>query len=408
MIRALRGIVVGRNCRWAAPALCAVLALLATSCSQPLQKLTPVFFPPAPDPPRIQFLTFFTGRKDIERQSSFNKFVAGEAEDVKLDKPYGLAIHDGKIYVCDTNTTVIVFDLKARTFGPLKGAVGPGRLIQPQNISVASDGTKYVADPGRGQVVVFGRNDEYVKAYGEPATWRPVDMAPFEGRLYVVDTKDNLVQVLNAETGEPVKRIGGDDDPEKRLYRPTNVSIDAEGHIFVTDVGRFQVVGYDRDGHLLSAAGKLGDNLGHFARPKGTAVDRAGRLWTVDAAFNVVQVFNPQGRLLLFFGAEGNRPGGLVLPAKVVIDYDHLRWFQQYVQPGFQAEFLILVTSQFGDRRVNVFAYGQEKGRKYPTDLESARQIDERRRQEIEKAKKVPVPSPSPAPEQPPSPEPHP
>jgi len=175
--------------------------------------------------------------------------------------------------------------------------------------------------------------------------------------------------------------------------------VDKDGYVYVTDVGRFQVVKFDRDGHFLAAVGQLGDNLGHFARPKGTALDRDGRLYTVDAAFNLVQVFSPLGRLLLFFGDGGNTPGGLVLPAKVVIDYANLPLFQSYVQPGFVPEFLILVTSQFGDRRVNVFAFGHDKGRKYPSDEELLKQVQERRRQEQEKLKRgAPSPSPSPSP----------
>ena len=147
---------------------------LVAGCGAPARKpQAPVFFPPPPAPPRIQFLTALSGLRDIEEQSAFNRFVVGEIPDVKLDKPYGVAIHDGKIYVCDTNATVLVFDLQNKTFRPLKGALGLGKLNQPVNISIERDGTKYVADPVRGQVVAFDRNDEYLRAYGEPGSWRP-------------------------------------------------------------------------------------------------------------------------------------------------------------------------------------------------------------------------------------------
>ncbi len=106
-----------------------VLIVLAAGCGAPVRKpAVPVFFPPAPDAARIQYLVSFSGLKDIEEQSAFNRFVVGEKQDVKVDKPYGVAIYDGKIYVCDTNGTVYVFDLKARIFAPLKGAVGQGTL----------------------------------------------------------------------------------------------------------------------------------------------------------------------------------------------------------------------------------------------------------------------------------------
>lgn len=365
------------------------LLSLAAGCTAPVKKkIEAVFFPPPPELPRIQYLTSFSGMKDIEDQSAFNKFVVGEKQDLKVDKPYGVAAYDGKIYVCDTNTTVAVFDLKRRSFQQLKGAVGAGKLTQPINISIDRDGSKYVADPVRGQVVAFDRNDEYLTAYGAPGNWRPVDAVAYEDRLYVADSGNALVKIFDRKTGQPLKTIGDKGDPSERLDRPTNLAFDNEGYLYVTDVGRFQVVKFDRDGHFKSTIGKPGDNLGHFARPKGIALDRAGHIYVVDASFNNVQIFNKDGRLVMFFGAEGvesNKPGSLVLPAKVSIDYDNLQYFQQYVEPGFQVEHLIFVTSQFGERRVNVFAYGRQKGKKYPTDEEILKLIDERRKQELEK-----------------------
>src|SRR5262245_56551 len=362
-------------------------ALLAAGCAAPIRKKeTPVYFPPAPELPRIQYLTHFNGLKDVEEQSSFNRFVVGEKQDVKLDKPYGVGIYDGKIYVCDTNSTVAVFDLRAKTFRPLKGAVGPGRLVQPVNIFIEPDGTAYVADPVRGQIVVFARNEEYLKAYGNPGDWRPVDVATYQERIYVADAANSVVKVFDKQSGEMVKTIGDRGDPQERLDRPTNVAFDREGYLYVTDAGRFQVLKYDRDGHYKTAIGKAGDNLGHFARPKGIALDREGRLFAVDASFNNVQVFNPEGRLLLFFGGGGTSPGNLLLPAKVSLDYDNLKYFQDYYEPDFQPEYLILVTSQFGDRMVNVLAYGQQKGKPYPTDAELLKEMEERKQKAAEKA----------------------
>ena len=367
----------------------AALVVLTASCAARVApRQVSVVFPPPPAPPRLQYLTSFNGLKDIETQSSFNRFVAGEKEDLKLDKPYGVAIYDGKIYVCDTNSTVIVFDLEARTFGALKGVAGPGKLVQPVNISIDGDGVKYVDDPVRGQVVAFDRNDEYLTAYGTPGDWRPVDAAAFEDRLYVVDTKNHVVKIFDKNSAEPIKSIGDQGEPSERLQAPTNVAFDADGSLYVTDISRFQVVKFDRDGHFKSAFGKPGDNFGHFARPKGTAVDREGRLYAVDASFNNVQIFNRDGRLLLFFGEPGENAGSFLLPAKVTIDYDNVSYFQKYVQPGFQVDYLVLVTSQFGPHMVSVWAYGKQKGQRYPTDEELLKELEGRRRKELEKQSK--------------------
>jgi DNA-binding beta-propeller fold protein YncE len=365
------------------------LALAMSACAPKAQPtVAPVLFPPAPAPPRIQYLTSLSGLKDIASQSSFNRFVAGERPDLRLDKPYGIAVHGGKIYVCDTNATVFVFDLTAKTLAPLKGDTGQGKLVQPINVSVDEDGIKYVADPVRGQVVAFDRNDEYLRAYGTPGAWRPVDAAAFGDRLYVADPANHLVRVFDKASASLVKQIGDKGEPDERLSLPTNLAFDAEGTLYVTDASRFQIVKFDRDGHFRSAVGKPGDNLGHFARPKGIALDREGRLLAVDASFNNVQIFNKDGRLLLFFGEAGDQPGNFMLPAKVTIDYDNVGYFDRFVQRGFQVEYLIFVTSQFGPRMVNVLAFGKQEGLDYPTDDDLLKQIEERRDKEREKLAK--------------------
>jgi hypothetical protein len=193
-----------------------------------------------------------------------------------------------------------------------------------------------------------------------------------------------MVHVFDKQSGDTIKTIGDGGEPSERLQLPTNLAFDGDGYLYVSDVGRFQVVKFDRDGHFKMTFGKAGDNLGHFARPKGIAVDREGHLYAVDASFNNVQVFTKEGRLLLFFGEGGDRPGDLLLPAKVTLDYENLEYFQEYVQPGFEVEYLVLVTSQFGERFVNVLAYGKETGKRYPTDEELLELIDERRRKELE------------------------
>jgi len=365
-----------------AVALVTLVALSSACASAPPRPAGPaVFFPPPPAPPRVQYLTSFNGLRDIEERSGFDRFIVGETPDLRLDKPYGIAIHDGRIYVCDTNATVVVFDLRAKRFEALRATLeGPGKLIQPTNISIDDRGVKYVTDPARGQVVLFGPDDQYMRSYGISGDWRPVDAIPFGDRLYVADYVNGAVRVFDLASAEVVKTIGDQGPPEERLGRPTNLAFDPSGDLYVTDFLRIQILKFDRDGHFRAALGKAGDSLGHFARPKGLAVDREGRLFAVDAAFGNVQVFDRDGRPLMFFAEGGQRAGDLMLPAKVTVDYENVEWFRDKADPNFEVESLILVTSQFGPRQVNVFAFGRDRRFHYPTDEELRRQIEERRR----------------------------
>jgi sugar lactone lactonase YvrE/6-pyruvoyl-tetrahydropterin synthase len=370
----------------------AVILFVAGCAGAPVKKKeAAVFYPPVPDLPRIQYLASFSGSKDIEKQSAFNKFVVGEKGDIKLSKPYGVGIYDGKIYVCDTNRTVMVFDFKNHTFGPLDGARGPGKLLQPLNISITPDGTKYVTDPVRGQVVVFDRNDQYVRAYGMPGDWKPVDAVLFGDRVYVSDIENGLVKVFDKMTGEPVATIGNKGEASQRLFKPTDLAFDRKGNLYVTDFGKFHVIKYDRDGHYLGTLGKLGDLPGNFSRPRGLAFDKDNRLYVVDAAFNNVQLFNKDGRILMFFGSSSDAvsSGALMLPAGIAIDYNDIQYFKDYVDPSFEPQYLIAVTSQFGKRLVNLYAFGKEKGQKYPTDEELQKKIEEKLKQEQEQTKEA-------------------
>jgi hypothetical protein len=96
----------------------------------------------------------------------------------------------------------------------------------------------------------------------------------------------------------------------------------------------------------------------------------------------------------MFFGGSGDKQGNLLLPAKVALDYDNVKYFERFLAPGFEPKYLILVSAQFGPRRVNVFAYGQQKGMRYPTDAELQKQLEERKKKELEKA---PPPADKPA-----------
>ncbi len=79
------------------------------------QELKPIFFPPAPETPRLQFLKSFSGPEDlgVVTQSTFEKFIAGEPEKTEgIKTPYGVAIFEGKLYVCDVSKRMVeVFDL---------------------------------------------------------------------------------------------------------------------------------------------------------------------------------------------------------------------------------------------------------------------------------------------------------
>ena len=72
---------------------CALLALLGGCATKPQTATkTFTFFPPAPDEPRLQFLTAFSSDVELGGRSGFAEFVTGKTTAPnRLVKPYGLA-----------------------------------------------------------------------------------------------------------------------------------------------------------------------------------------------------------------------------------------------------------------------------------------------------------------------------
>ncbi|MEA3227204.1 MAG: 6-bladed beta-propeller, partial [Planctomycetota bacterium] len=137
------------------------------------------------------------------------------------------------------------------------------------------------------------------------------------------------------------------------------LALDQKGDVYVTDKAAGRITQFDQSGKLRRVIGKWGSNIDEFIRPKGIAVDKDQRIWVIDAASEVAKIYDEQARLLLFFGLPGNKPGMMNLPAKIVVDYDNVEYFEQYAVKGAKIEFLVLVSNQYGSNKISVYGFGR-------------------------------------------------
>jgi len=325
-----------------------------------------VFYPPPPQPPKLQFLHAISVETDLgATRSAFQEFLLGKKQEERsIGKPYDIASSPGKIYILDRSVRKLaILNLSRRTIDYLPDP-RLGALTDPSGIWVTSDDFKYVADMKRKQVVVFGPDNAYLKAYGDGDLFeKPVDVAVFGERVYVCDMSRNRIVVLDKHTGEVKTTIGAAGTGPGELQRPSHVAVDAKGHIFINDAFNFRVQQFDPFGKFIRSYGFHGDNLGAFARPKGLDIDREGHLFVADAAFENVQIFDEKtAQLLLFFGGPGDGPGKMFLPAGVHIDYVNAGYFSRFVDKDFHLKFVVYVGNTFGPDRLNVYGFGEWAG----------------------------------------------
>jgi DNA-binding beta-propeller fold protein YncE len=324
----------------------------------------PIFYPATQ--PRVQFLTGFSDADAwAQRHSSFAQFIVGtpQTNGHEIVSPYGLAVRDGRMYICDLGAhRVHVIDMAAKTYSALGT---PQQVVNPVHVTIAPDGTKYVCDtdPKRKVVVVFDAQDRFVRDMTAPQGGSPIDLALWKDNLVVADVEGGRVQVWTRD-GQFVRDIAGHGDGPADLHRPTNLAIGPDGLIFVTDTDLQVVKVYDQDGHFVRSIGQPGDRPGNFARPKGIAVDPEERVYVADAQWDVIQLFTAEGQILLNIPeqpAEAVRDA-LELPAGLTIDSSSLSFFKQFVAPDFVPEYLLFVANQFGRNRVGVYAFGHAQG----------------------------------------------
>lgn len=362
----------GSTKAWAWLDVIGAICLLTGCRSVEVDRLAmePAFFPPAPAVPRLQFLTSLSGPESFcpRPTSGFERFVLGEPPGrVGIAAPYGMALFDGKLYVCDVGRqTVAVFDLHDRTFRHLTPDT---RLVRPVNIFIDDAGWKYVADSGAGVVFVFDRNDNLNTMLGKKLNIKPVDIVVRGAWCYVTDCASNQVVILSKVTGQEIRRIGltrrtaGQaglvaELPPGEFSLISDLALDQHGNIYVTDKAGARITQFDSSGVFRRTIGRLGDNIDEFVRPKGIAIDREGRIWVVDAATEVAKIYNESAQLLLFFGLPGNEPGRMNLPATIIVDYDNVSFFRKYAVPEASIEFLVLVSNQRGPHKINVYGFG--------------------------------------------------
>jgi DNA-binding beta-propeller fold protein YncE len=289
-------------------------------------------WPLPPEPARIRYVTSYRGADDFNAKKKtsrwrtlvFGQDDTGPATPDQLVKPYGVATSpSGLLYVSDTASgRVFVFDAERQALTFI-GDRQPAKLAKPTGIAVAPSGTVFVADATHNRVFGYSPSGDLVIAIGRDGELEsPAGMAVDGDRqlLYVADAKKHQVFCYSTVDGAAVRTIGRRGSEPGEFNFPTNVSVDKEGRLYVTDTLNFRIQSFDPDGKPLHAFGTLGDTPGSLNRPKGIGVDDEGHIYVADSSFNNFQIFDREGQLLLYVGSVGSGPGEFFLPAGLYID----------------------------------------------------------------------------------------
>lgn len=292
-------------------------------------------WPLPPAPPRIRWIGQIADFNDVrgrtQKKRSWIDRVAGDKSVdepvVRLQRPYGIAVDSqGRIYVADGYLrAVFVFDVNSRQVATRGGS---GRVVfgLPTGVALDERDRLFVSDSLNDTITCLSPDGKVLAQFGHNELGRPGGIAVDRKRqrLYVADAKAHRVAVFNTETFAFDRYVGSPSTPgvgePGRFAAPTNVAVDPQGNLYVTDTWNHRVQIFDRRGRFLRAFGVHGTRPGSFVRPKGIALDSQGHIYVADAEFNNVQIFTPEGQPLLSIGRLGSDRGEFTLITGIFVD----------------------------------------------------------------------------------------
>ena len=343
--------------------------------------LSKIVWPNPPAITRIRYLNYFCAQKPPDLQEKKAKWMdrlAGLAAGAtvqsdrrlfQLVTPYGLGVDSkNRLYVADSKVhAVFIFNTETKDLELIKNGVH-ARFGLITGLALDDSDRLFLADSEMRRVLVFDPQHHVEGSISEGLV-SPGGLAiDNENRfLYVADPE--LDQVLVYDADPPHKLLRKIGTPGKAhalttpgdLAKPSNVAVDKDGNLYVSDTFNDRVEIFDADGNFIRTFGKAGDGPGYFARPKGIAVDGDGHVWVADGVQDRVQVFTPAGQLLIWMGGHGSLPGQFNALAGLTIDKNNR-----------------VFTSEQYEGRVQMF--------RYVTDQEAIAERDRRKSEEEKRA----------------------
>lgn len=269
-------------------------------------------------------LALVLGVADSARAETYEfvtKWGTGGTGNGQFRTNFGVTVaSNGSVYVADTlNNRIQRFNTSGsflNTWGPFLTAAN-GSLNMPFAVAADDNGFVWVADQGNSRILWFQPGGTLNGKCGSAGT-TPGRFSSIHGiaadanfQVYVADTGNNRIQVLNTVSCQVNRLWGSGGTGNGQFNQPSGLAVDAAGNVYVADSLNYRIQVFDSQGNFLRKWGSAGTGDGQFSPataasgsggPTGVAVDAWGNVYVADPG-------NPGNNRIQVFRTTGEYVG---------------------------------------------------------------------------------------------------
>ncbi len=294
---------------------------LLGGCAEKLQ--VKYVWPPPPEEPRLEWVGNYYSEAELPKSDTMKALgkIVGEQQVFSMVSPFGIVSDNaGRVFVSDIHAyNVHIFDFNDST---LKQLTGGGTFKRPVGLALDANNNLYVADAGKGMVMVYAPDLRPKFTFGKEEMEKPSYIAINEAlqRIYVSDGLAHVISVFDMQ-GKHLFNFGGKGTVDGYFFGPQGLAINPEGNLYVADLYNARIQYFDADGQFLGKFGSRGDQFTQFESPKDIDIDSEGNIYVVDARAARLSVHNSEGEVLLTLGSGPTSSSlGFGSPRSIFID----------------------------------------------------------------------------------------
>ena len=199
----------------------------------------------------------------------------------QIKRPVGIVISGDRVYVSDSHLhSIFHFELPGFLLVTKVGkeGTGKGEFSSPRQLTVAANGSVFVADSGNNRVVILTNKLQCQRSISHASMTEPYDVRILDNKVFVLSMRDNPCLHVFSQSGEKLRSLmTRGTEGNEQIKSGYSFCFDRHRNILISDFGDNCIKVFSQEGALLHTLGDTQDTE-KIIRPRGIALTHDNRV----------------------------------------------------------------------------------------------------------------------------------